>query len=1061
MTDLTTQFPDTVIRASAGTGKTFQLSNRYLGLLHCNQPPEQILASTFARKAAGEILERVMMRLAEAAETDAKQRELEGQLQSGPLSRDRAALLLSRLVQHLHQLRVGTLDAFFVQTAGNFALEFGLPGGWTILEDLDDRELRIEALRQMLRQKSKSWDELTTLIGLLQKGESARDVIGSLLTTIDDFYALYQETDAPAWMGQPKLPTLTEEEVAALILAFEEAPLPENGHHKNAHQASIKYARAELWSNFLSAGFPKCILADNLVFQRKEIDPLYVELYEPLIAHARGEIVNKLLYQTEATYRLLESFHASYHPLKLKRRGLRFEDITRTLADNLPRTELKHIEFRLDASLHHLLLDEFQDTSLLQWKVIQLFAREVNQRSEKTFFCVGDVKQAIYGWRGGISEIFDKVASELDQIQESPLDESRRSAPVIMDVVNEVFDSLTTNPALAEDPDVQRTWRTRFQTHETYHKEYAGYFQFETYSVDEDGKTDKWRKARSVAEKVAVLHRDHPGCTIGVLTRTNQTVGRIIHYLRNPVAGTREPVFASEEGGNPLTDSAAVIYLLSLMKLAAHPGDLVARFNVVHSPLAEIVNFKNHRSDATARAVASRIRRQLLQDGYGPTIEGWIRQLNSHCDRRELDRLLQLVELAWQYEARATLNPLDFVHYVEETKVESPSSADVRVMTVHQSKGLQFDIVVLPELDGNIVSGRDKYIVDRSEPTAPVTRVSRYFSQDLLPLMPENLQEMHAQHRSRTINEALCLLYVAITRAVHALYVMTEPNQKPESLRASTLLANALTEEDPEPATVLREMGDRDWYEHHREAFQSGTTELESETPAEIASIRLAPVNDRRSRNLELIQPSTHETGVASMSELLQPTRSVERARGSLVHAWLEQIRWLDEQMPTDDELRKVAGQFSRPGLDVEETLNWFKQRLEIPSFRSELLSDEYRAKVAPSLFPDLADEIVDGTIELLVQRERRIVYRTDREIVNGIVDRVILFQRDGQVVAADVIDYKTDTAADEAAVERLKELYRPQLEKYGEAMRTLYQLEDDRVVLRLGLTAVCEFCRL
>ena len=113
MTDLSTQFPDTVIRASAGTGKTFQLSNRYLGLLQCNQPPEQILASTFARKAAGEILERVMMRLAEAAETDANQRELEGQLQSGPLSRDRAALLLSRLVQHLHQLRVGTLDALF------------------------------------------------------------------------------------------------------------------------------------------------------------------------------------------------------------------------------------------------------------------------------------------------------------------------------------------------------------------------------------------------------------------------------------------------------------------------------------------------------------------------------------------------------------------------------------------------------------------------------------------------------------------------------------------------------------------------------------------------------------------------------------------------------------------------------------------------------------------------------------------------------------------------------------------------------------------------------------
>ncbi|MBD3672213.1 MAG: UvrD-helicase domain-containing protein [Planctomycetaceae bacterium] len=1061
MTDLSQQFPDTVIRASAGTGKTFQLSNRYLGLLHQNQPPEQILASTFARKAAGEILERVMMRLAEAAESENEQRELEDHLKSGPLTQERAAILLSQLVQHLHQLRVGTLDAFFVQTASHFALEFGLPGGWTILEDLDDRALRIEALRQMLREKSKSWDELTTLIGLLQKGESARDVVDSLLTTIDDFYALFQETEAPAWTGQPKLPTLSEEQVAQQILALQEAPLPENGHHKNAHKASIQYAQQELWDNFLSAGFPKCILADNLVFYRKEIEPLFVELYEPLVTHARGEVVNKLLYQTEATYRLLESFHACYHPLKLKRRGLRFEDISRTLAENLPRTELQHIEFRLDASLHHLLLDEFQDTSLLQWKVIQLFAKEVNRQNEKTFFCVGDVKQAIYGWRGGISEIFDKVASELDQIQELPLDESRRSAPVIMEVVNEVFGSLSTNPALGEDPDVQRTWQTRFQTHKTFHEDYTGFVQLETYPVDEDGKTDKWRKARFVAEKVASLHREHPGCTIGVLTRTNQTVGRIIHYLRNPVAGTREPVFASEEGGNPLTDSAAVIYILSLMKLAAHPGDLVARFNVVHSPLAEIVNYKNHRSDATARAVASQVRQQLLQEGYGPTIENWIRQLAPRCDRRELDRLLQLVELAWQYEERATLNPLDFVHYVEETKVESPSSADVRVMTVHQSKGLQFDLVVLPELDGTIVSGRDKYIVDRAEPTAPVTRVTRYFSSRLLPLMPEEIQIMFEQHRSRTINEALCLLYVAITRAVHSLYVITEPNQKPESLRASTILTNALSEEDPEPATVLREIGDPDWYERHRAKFESRTVEREPEPAEELTSIPLAPAGSRRSRNLDMIQPSAHETGIAPMSELLQPSRSLERARGSLIHAWLEQINWLDEHRPTEDELRKVAGQFSRPGLDLEETLNWFQQRLEIPALRAELDSRQYRAEVAPSLFPDLAEELANDEIDLVVQRERRIVYRTDREIVNGIVDRMVLYQRDGQVIAADVIDYKTDFADDEASIERLKELYRPQLEKYDQAMQTLYQLEEERVVLRLGLTSVCEFRRL
>jgi len=1060
MSDLSHKFPDTVIRASAGTGKTFQLSNRYLGLLHNNQPPEQILASTFARKAAGEILERVMIRLAEAADSESEQQKLAEFLHADDLSQERCALLLSHLVQHLYQLRVGTLDAFFVQTAGSFALEFGLPGGWTILEELDDRELRIEALRTMLRQRSKSWDELTTLIGLLQKGESARDVVESLLSTIDDFYALFQETQSNAWLGQPKLPTLPEDDVAAAILALEEAPTPSNGHHKNAHNASIKYLQQNLWEKFLGAGFPKFILADKLVFQKKEISSEYIELYEPLIAHARGEVVNKIMYQTEATYRLLESFHSCYHPLKLKRRGLRFEDITRTLADNLPKTELKHVEYRIDSSLHHLLLDEFQDTSLLQWQVIQLFAREVNENREKTFFCVGDVKQAIYGWRGGISEIFDKVAGELKNIKEEPLTESRRSAPVIMEVVNDVFRSLDTNPSLENDPDVRHTWQDRFKIHETFHKEYRGYFQLETYPVDDDGKTDKWQNSRHVAEKVAVLHRDHPGCTIGVLTRTNQTVGRIIHYLRNPANG-REPVFASEEGGNPLTDAAAVIYILSLMKMAAHPGDLIARFNVVHSPLAEVINYKNHRSDPTARAIASRMRRQLLQDGYGATIDGWVRELASHCDRRELDRLLQLVELAWEYESRATLNPADFVTYVEETKVESPSSADVRVMTVHQSKGLQFDLVVLPELDGNIVSGRDKYIVERLQPTAPVTRVSRYFSKDLLPLMPDELQAMHAQHRARTINEALCLLYVAMTRAVHALHVIVDPKQNPDSLRASTLVTNALATEELAPATTIREIGEPDWYEHHRDNFLSCRSENVTETIEEAKPIQLADAGKRRRRNLELIKPSAHETGVVSMSELLQPTKSLERARGSLIHAWLEKIDWLDEELPEDRELLKVAGQFARPGLDVESSLDWFKETIQSPDICRELDSSQYRAEVAPELFPDLASELKDASIEFLVQQERRIFYRTDTELINGIVDRVVLYRRDGKVIAADVIDYKTDSATTADDVERLKTIYRPQLEKYGRAMQTLYQLDEDRVVIRLGLTSAREFCRI
>ena len=107
-------WPNVVIRASAGTGKTYQLSNRYLQLAADGQPPEQVLASTFARKAAGEILGRVLVRLAEAALDETARRELTRAIER-ELSPADCHRLLKKLVGELHRLRIGTLDSFFVQ----------------------------------------------------------------------------------------------------------------------------------------------------------------------------------------------------------------------------------------------------------------------------------------------------------------------------------------------------------------------------------------------------------------------------------------------------------------------------------------------------------------------------------------------------------------------------------------------------------------------------------------------------------------------------------------------------------------------------------------------------------------------------------------------------------------------------------------------------------------------------------------------------------------------------------------------------------------------------------
>ncbi|MEZ6105128.1 MAG: UvrD-helicase domain-containing protein [Pirellulaceae bacterium] len=140
----------TFIRASAGTGKTFQLSNRYLRLLLAGQRPDSILASTFTRKAAGEILERVIQRLARAAASSAEATDLAGHLDAQQVERPEFARLLRDLLRRLDRCRISTLDSYYGQLARTYCLELGLPPAWSILDEAKIAEFRSEAIRRTL-----------------------------------------------------------------------------------------------------------------------------------------------------------------------------------------------------------------------------------------------------------------------------------------------------------------------------------------------------------------------------------------------------------------------------------------------------------------------------------------------------------------------------------------------------------------------------------------------------------------------------------------------------------------------------------------------------------------------------------------------------------------------------------------------------------------------------------------------------------------------------------------------------------------------------------------------
>ena len=205
----------------------------------------------------------------------------------------------------------------------------------------------------------------------------------------------------------------------------------------------------EAWEDFLGKGLAAKILAGEDTFSRQPISQEVVDAYEPLIRHAKAVIIGRFADQTEATQKLLERFDAAYQALKFSERALRFEDITRKLGAAEVADRLDDVLYRLDARVCHLLLDEFQDTSPSQWRVLRPLAqRVVRNGAGESFFCVGDVKQAIYGWRGGVAEIFEVLDKELQGLQPDSLNQSRRSSQVVIDCVNRVFSGLAANSVM-------------------------------------------------------------------------------------------------------------------------------------------------------------------------------------------------------------------------------------------------------------------------------------------------------------------------------------------------------------------------------------------------------------------------------------------------------------------------------------------------------------------------------------------------------------------------------------------------------------------------------------
>ncbi len=1046
--------PRIVVRANAGSGKTFMLAHRYLGLLFAGARPEEILATTFTRKAAGEILGKILTRLADGAQDERARREMFTHLSPAPKQEPSAAdcaALLQTLLARLHSFQVRTLDSWFVHLARLQGAELGLPPAWSVLEPAEAEAQDQETTAALIEDLDEA--RVRDLMRDLQQQEFGRGVHQALTKLSEDGLGILRDSRAEAWTvtaaGQP--PVASEVQALERSLAKLEAPATRNWP-ANLSQLRRAVERQD-WETWLLSGPIKNLWAGKLEFDRRPIPEDMLPVLEEGTRIAKPALLQQRALRLAAARALLIEADVRVEEARRRAGAFAFDDFPRWLQAAALSEEAA--AFRLDGRLRHVLLDEFQDTATPQWRALRPLVDAALQQPDASLFCVGDGKQSIYGWRAGEPRLLGAVAESYGA-SSKPLTTSFRSAQAVLDVVNDLFRTLPTRVDGWYGDAALKTAANDFAKHWEPHRaaipEMPGRFEL---WVAEDPNERAVAQARALLEELRAAGR--PQAQIAILTRKNTDVAAMIEALR------ARGIAASAEGSVPLTDAAAVNAALAALDLADHPEDTASARLVATSPLApalEAAADLHERTGAPERSrFAARVRRELLAQGVGP----WLAQLlatlafaaDGDCAGRDARRFARLVEAGHAWDARtrgragAALRPAAFAAHARALRLEDPAAAQVRVMTVHKSKGLEFDAVVLA-LGGGRRGRGGPFWTERADPAEPMSGVA-FAGNDATRGADPRLDALERATDAAKWYDELCVLYVGMTRAKQRLEVVVSPAsdkvlEAPEeerkalergyafSLAGLLRVAYEVTAANTVAPVFVSGAERGDWGPPPRDAedppspFAAGQ---EWPTSTRVRATAPPPVLPRWTASHAGKDPAMR------LRVLAAEPREDARPRGIAIHKLFEQVEWLEDFSVPDADLLAVLRELDTPPAEAEAR-GWlmdFRAMLQKPNVRAAL--------TRPAGVP---------REHLAVWRERRFAIahpepgRSEPAILRGSFDRVVLVGPPGAPASATILDYKTGAIADAAAERAKRDHYAGQMDIYRDALVHLTKIKEPLV---------------
>lgn len=1054
-----------LIRASAGTGKTFSLATRFIRLmLFDDVDPARIVALTFSRAAAQEIYTALLKRLWKAAESPSGvDRERANLL--ARLSSDKVALieklgiswtpetfagLLRKVVSVQHLGAIATLDSFILRLVGNFPVEMGFQRALEVLDPAGEKD-EIDHAAKAILGRADDAEGFAKAFRAARKGSFSRTCAQALETMMERegwraFILAHPE--CKAWTAQ----TMADALGLCAFAGFPDASATQTAQVRDRvadkkavewlekfqkHLASVKLGEDPVPSgNKIPLEFARAVVrhpGEPFVEHQKKGKDGTVEVercdYPPEVfaaAHAdlrclADAFLRRQLEIVEAKIRLLGIIEKEYDAATRRAGKLTFQDFTQAAGDGA-NLDLDNLRFRFDSKLDHWALDEFQDTSEVQWQCLKALVESAasgGASQSRSLIVVGDLKQSIYTWRGGNDQPFkeamswpwfgtDKDGTVYGRIENNQI--SYRYGKRIADFINRVFGernlrdgglipascAAATNRWLSDDcwlkhiPECDERGVPKVQDY----VKVVGARSEPDLKANDAVISALCRELASVWDARTKANSDE---SIGILVRRNEDGARVAECLR------KEGIPVVWEGVNAVSDMPVVQAVLQLLRLAEHPEDTLAWETVSRLlPICGLLMPDAH----SAAAVSARVAESLSRQGLARTLKdfcGLLGREENGLDGLSRARLRALVRMGVDYaRRRAPDYGVDgFARFVAGTGMrECAASANaVRVLSIHRSKGLTLDRVFVPLFES-----------EKTSLAAP-TQASALFGKGhswVLPHLSPDVAALNAEtkavldeQRDARLLEHLRLYYVALTRSRKALYVVFSQEEH-RGLLFRDVIAQAIGAREKRPSaggTLLFEDGEPPAFE----AAQGGGESRREWTHA-VAAKRL----QRRSPSRAGHAPGRTGGQPLTADALFGESYGAAARRGVEVHAAYAAIEWADAETAAQlPEAFRPA--FVRPG-------------------------------AAASVWRERAYELVDGDCWETGQFDRVV-------FVGSGVDRV-----------ATIYDFKTNAReageSEAAFAARMRTLYAPQMALYRQALSRLTGLVVERIGAQLLLEA-------